>query len=159
MEFLRQKCWSGLSFPFPGDLPGSGIEPSSPPLAGRFVTAEPPGKPKQPKSHSIQWSVFETGLLFLIFPVNFPLLISGNVFGMDWSTLLVESQKSNGKKESREGSAYLLFYISQERGGCQPGTWPCTWGLFSRWLPWTTLRLFSSLCFCPSFVAPRPWKC
>ena len=54
MGFSRQEYWSELPFPFPGDLPGSGIEPASPPLAGRFVTAEPPGKPKEPKSHSIQ---------------------------------------------------------------------------------------------------------
>ena len=31
------------------DLPGSGIEPESPTLAGRFFTTEPPGKP---------WGVF-----------------------------------------------------------------------------------------------------
>ena len=38
--------WSELLFPSPGDLPG--IEPVSPAplaLAGRFFTAEPPGKP------------------------------------------------------------------------------------------------------------------
>ena len=28
-----------------GDLPGSGIEPMSPTLAGRFFIIEPPGKP------------------------------------------------------------------------------------------------------------------
>ena len=27
------------------DLPGPGVEPSSPTLAGRFFTTEPPGKP------------------------------------------------------------------------------------------------------------------
>ena len=40
---------SGLLFPFPGDLPNPGIEPSSPAspaLAGKFFTTEPPGKPK-----------------------------------------------------------------------------------------------------------------
>ena len=40
----RQEYWSGLLFPFPGDLPGPGIEPMSPALACRFFTAEPPGK-------------------------------------------------------------------------------------------------------------------
>ena len=29
MEFSRQKYWSGLPFPPPGDLPGPGIEPAS----------------------------------------------------------------------------------------------------------------------------------
>ena len=32
MGFSRQECWSGLPFPFPGDLPDSGIEPRSPVL-------------------------------------------------------------------------------------------------------------------------------
>ena len=45
MEFSRQKYWSGLPFPSPGDLPNPGIKPVSPALAGRFFTAEPPGKP------------------------------------------------------------------------------------------------------------------
>ena len=39
--FSRQKHWSGLPFPPPGDLPYPGIEPvplSSSALAGRFFT-------------------------------------------------------------------------------------------------------------------------
>ena len=49
MGFSRQEYWSGLLLPPPGDLPDSGIEPTSPvspALAGRFFTAEPPGKPE-----------------------------------------------------------------------------------------------------------------
>ena len=42
----RQECWSGLPFPSLGDLPDSGIKPTSPILAGRFFTSEPPGKPQ-----------------------------------------------------------------------------------------------------------------
>ena len=41
MGFCRQKYWSGLSFPSPGDLPNPGTEPASvmsPALAGRFFT-------------------------------------------------------------------------------------------------------------------------
>ena len=48
VEFSRQEYWSGLPFPPPRDLPNPGIEPASlvsPALAGRFFTAEPPGKP------------------------------------------------------------------------------------------------------------------
>ena len=29
MEFSRQEHWSGLPFPFPGDLPEPGIEPGA----------------------------------------------------------------------------------------------------------------------------------
>ena len=46
MVFFRQEYWSGLPFPPPGDLPDPGIKPTSPVLAGRFFTTEPPGKPK-----------------------------------------------------------------------------------------------------------------
>ena len=35
--FSRQEYWSGLPFPFPGDLPDLGIEPTSPVLADRFL--------------------------------------------------------------------------------------------------------------------------
>ena len=44
MGFPRQEYWSGQPFPSPGDLPDPGIEPVSPALAGRFFTAESPGK-------------------------------------------------------------------------------------------------------------------
>ena len=45
MVFPRQDFWSGLPFPSPGDLTDPGIELSTPALAGRFFTTEPPGKP------------------------------------------------------------------------------------------------------------------
>ena len=41
MEFSRQEYWSGLPFPFPGNLPNPGIKSTSfvpPVLAGRFFT-------------------------------------------------------------------------------------------------------------------------
>ena len=45
MGFPWEKYWSELPFPSPGDLPDPGIKPTSPALAGRFFTAESPGKP------------------------------------------------------------------------------------------------------------------
>ena len=48
MGFPRQEYWSGLSFPYPGDLSDPGIEPAShvaPALAGKFLTTEPTGSP------------------------------------------------------------------------------------------------------------------
>ena len=45
MGLSRQEYWSGLPFPPPGELPNPGIKPTSPALAGRFFTTEPPGKP------------------------------------------------------------------------------------------------------------------
>ena len=49
MEFSRQEYWNWLPFPPPRDLPNPGIELTtlvSPALASRFLTAEPPWKPK-----------------------------------------------------------------------------------------------------------------
>ena len=48
MGFPRQEYWSGLPFPPPVDLPNPGIKPTSPALAGRFLTTEPPGMPSCP---------------------------------------------------------------------------------------------------------------
>ena len=47
MEFSRQEHWGGLPFPTPGDLPGPGIEPTTPALAGGFFTTVPPGRPQE----------------------------------------------------------------------------------------------------------------
>ena len=45
MEFPRQDYWSGLPFPYPGDLPHPAMEPVSPGSAGGFFTTEPLRKP------------------------------------------------------------------------------------------------------------------
>ena len=48
MEFSRQEYWSGLPFPSPGDLPDSGIKPTSlasPALAGRLFMLHHLGSP------------------------------------------------------------------------------------------------------------------
>ena len=43
MGFSRQEYWSGLPFPFPGDLPNPRIKLTSPALAVRVFTVEPSG--------------------------------------------------------------------------------------------------------------------
>ena len=45
MKFSRQDYWSGLPFPFPGDLPDPGIKPGSPALQADSLPSELPGKP------------------------------------------------------------------------------------------------------------------
>ena len=45
MRFSRQEYYSELPFSSPEDLLNPGIEPTSPTLAGRFITTEPPRKP------------------------------------------------------------------------------------------------------------------
>jgi len=43
MGFSRQEYWSGLPFPFPGDLPDPGIKSRSPALQADALPSEPPG--------------------------------------------------------------------------------------------------------------------
>ena len=42
MGLSRQEHWSGLPFPFPGDLPHPGIQPRSPALRADSLPSEPP---------------------------------------------------------------------------------------------------------------------
>ena len=44
MEFPRQEYWSGLPFPFPGDLLNPGIELMSTAWKTDSLPSEPPGK-------------------------------------------------------------------------------------------------------------------
>ena len=46
MGFSRQGYWSGFPFPSPGDLHDPKIEPTSPVLAAKFFSNEPPGEPQ-----------------------------------------------------------------------------------------------------------------
>ena len=45
MRFSRQRYWSGLPFPSPGDLSNPGIKPMSPALQADYLPTELQGKP------------------------------------------------------------------------------------------------------------------
>ena len=47
MGFSRQEYWSGLPFPYPGDLPEAGIGPSSLALQADSLPSEPPGEARE----------------------------------------------------------------------------------------------------------------
>ena len=69
MGFSRQEYWSGLPFPSPGDLTNPGIEhtsPVSPPLAGRFFTMVPPGKPHLKESRMQKQNKTKNPILYHI---------------------------------------------------------------------------------------------
>ena len=46
VEFSRQKYWSGLSCPIPGDLPNPGSEPWSPALQADSLPLSHQGNPR-----------------------------------------------------------------------------------------------------------------
>ena len=54
MGFSRQRCWHGLPFSSPGDLPNPGIKLVSPGMRADSVPTELPGKP-----HGIVDMIFE----------------------------------------------------------------------------------------------------
>ena len=60
MGSSRQEYWSGLPFPFPGDLPVPGIEPRSPTLHIDALTSAPPGKPLNTRIQSLRKPRIET---------------------------------------------------------------------------------------------------
>ena len=66
MGFSRQEYWSSLPFPSPGDLANPGIRPTSPALAGVFLTTEPPGKPTRGNYPQINTEYTTIVLLYLI---------------------------------------------------------------------------------------------
>ena len=47
--FSRQEYWSGLLFPFPGNLPARGIKLRPPALQASSLPTELQGKPRAPK--------------------------------------------------------------------------------------------------------------
>ena len=56
MGFSRQKCWSGLPYPLPGDFPNPGIRPCLLHLLqwqASSLRLAPPGKPHQKKKKAI----------------------------------------------------------------------------------------------------------
>ena len=80
MGFSRQKYWSGLPFPSPGDLPDPGIEPGSPALEADALTSEPPGKP-------IKWVKIELSFIlrnwtYVVDESLFPLIVENTCNGI-----------------------------------------------------------------------------
>ena len=85
MEFSRPEHWSGLPFPYPGDLPNPGIEPRFPALEADSLPAEPQGKPKNTGLGSLP-------LLQKIFPTqksNWGLALQGDSLPTELSGKLV----------------------------------------------------------------------
>ena len=54
MGFPGQEYWSGLLFPYPGDLRDLRIEHTTPALPGELFATEPAGKPQVDKAGIIK---------------------------------------------------------------------------------------------------------
>ena len=80
--FSQQGYWSGLPFSPPGGLPNPGIKPTSPALAGRFFTIEPPGKPTFITNLSENFT--ETMNLFFLYIQTHSYCVSQKVLWVRW---------------------------------------------------------------------------
>ena len=58
MGFSRQEYCSGLPFTSPGDLPTSGIKPTSPALQTDSLPSEPLGKPRLPEKLKLHYVTY-----------------------------------------------------------------------------------------------------
>ena len=66
LGFPRQEHYSGLPFPSPGNLPQTGIEPTSPARAGTFFTTESTAsdiKQNEIMPFEVTWMDLETVIL------------------------------------------------------------------------------------------------
>ena len=79
MGLPRQEYKSGLPFPSPGGVPGPGIEPWSPALAGRFFITEPPGKPMIDVMH-LHFMIVETDISLMTNGKSYSFLCLSQIF-------------------------------------------------------------------------------
>ena len=101
MKFSRPEYWSGLPFPFPGDLPNPGIEPRSPTLYVDSLPTEPPGKPK----NTGVGSVFLLSRIFLTQELNQGLL------HCRWILYQLSYQGSPWEPSVRDNQHSLALYV------------------------------------------------
>ena len=110
MGFPRQECWSGLLFPFPGDLPIPCIEPRSPTLP-QILPSEPPVKQSTSCTHCISWKT----LGWMTHKLESRLLVEiAATPDMQWNSILMAESKEELKsllmrvKEESENAALKL---------------------------------------------------
>ena len=86
MGFHKQEHWSELPFPSPGDLADSGIEPTSPALAGGFfLPLRFSGKPLNLKYLNVKTKAETSIEVLLCLQYNFRYHIGTGTFGSRYS--------------------------------------------------------------------------
>ena len=96
--FSRQEYWSGLPFPFPGNLPNPGVKPRSPALQADSLLTELRGKWKMNyiKGTNMLWSIaFLMGKCFYYFYNSFT-----NI--MIWAVRSIPDFKSGFSKKVQD---------------------------------------------------------
>ena len=125
MGFSRQKYWSGMPFPTPGDLPNPGVEPRSPvppALAGRSFTTSAAWEAHVPVcTHTIEY--YSSIKKNVIMPVAATWMDLGGIMLSEisrtktdtvWCHLSVESKKYNklvNITKKKQTSGYSFHFI------------------------------------------------
>ena len=105
--FSRQEYWSGLPFPSPGNLPGSGVKAMSPALAGWFFTTEPLRKPYANFFFFFFWkSLSHVWLLAIILP--------GQNTGVSSLSLLQGIVPTQGLNPDLSHCRWILYQLSHK---------------------------------------------
>ena len=119
MGFSREEYWSGLPFPSPGILPNLEIEPTSPSLAGGFLTTEPPEKPHK-RGCAVLCLVVQLCLI-LCDPMDCSLpgsSIHGNSpgknTGMGCHALFQRTFPTQGSNPSLPHCRWILYHLSHQ---------------------------------------------
>ena len=114
--FSRQKYWSGLPCPPPGDLPKPGIKPRSPTLQVDTLPSEPLGKLWKPLC-SFSYSVMSDSLLLyglkpvrLLCPWNFP----GKDTGVGCHFLLQNIFWTQGSNLCLPRCRWILYHLNNQ---------------------------------------------
>ena len=110
MGFPRQECWSGLLFPFPGDLPNPCTERRSPTLH-QILPSEPPVKQSTSCMPCISWKM----LGWMTHKLESTLLVEiATTPDMQWTSTLMAKSKEElkmGVKEESENAALKCFTL------------------------------------------------
>ena len=136
--FLKQKFWSGLPFPSPGDLPDPGMEPPAPALAGGFFTNELPRKLTFPCPHLVFTTLSCNDKVCLSSsPASLSFLGEGNIFD---NIRFFSQQELSGCDLSVQAGDLDCFIMSPE-SSLMPGSSEM---LNKYFLNWKDLRIKNS---------------
>ena len=124
MGFSSQEYWSGLPFPSPGDLPDSGIRPTSlrsPELAGGFLTTSTTWEAETLILFYILWASLVTQMVknppaMQEAWVNNVLLPSVAIFYLQVSQSYLKYASKHSQLESTLFNILLLLTISKSCG-------------------------------------------
>ena len=125
MELPRREYWSGFPFPSPGDRPHPEIKPASRVSAGRFLTAEPPGKPLASLTESLS-TYLVLGLLQSTHGSSIVMAgepWAGELWRKEVTSVILSLGLLHWNYKSSKWKLYLSLYSVERRWHISAGVW------------------------------------